>query len=390
MNTTPAKPKTESKIQPQYFFYICGLTGGPYFPIPAIIQQINKSFPDASNILIGVKNSYEQKLAQSQNLNIEYLPKVKLDLLSFKNAKFLEIIVDLFKLILNVFVFVFSLLKCFILILRYRPVMIYSTGSFLAVPMVWVAVFCNIIKLSNTKIVIHQQDATPGLANILTAKLANLLSCTFDFTQSKYTIFNNATLIPNPIIGYKYNKNNTWIDKNLESFIKKPSNKPQLLIFGGGTGALAINHWVWDNIDELLIKFRIIHLTGSLQSESERQINHLDYHTSQAIFDDMPTLMASVDVVICRAGLGSISELAFLNKLTFLVPIPSTHQVQNAELTSASYNNFRILDQNKTDNWLDQIDNCNTKSLSKVQIFDQAGLDLYYQKLIELTKLDQK
>jgi UDP-N-acetylglucosamine--N-acetylmuramyl-(pentapeptide) pyrophosphoryl-undecaprenol N-acetylglucosamine transferase len=390
MNINKTKFTINPKPAQANFFYICGLTGGPYFPIPAIVEEVNVNFPRANNILIGVKNSYEQKLAESQNLNIEYLPKVKLDLLSFKNAKPLEIIVDLIKLVLNIFKFGFSLCKCTFLILKFRPIMTYSTGSFLAVPMVWATVFCNKIKLTNTKIVIHQQDASPGLANRFTAKFADLLSCTFEFTKKNHPLFSQCQLIPNPIIESKYNIQNTWHDKILETFIKTKSDKTLLLIFGGGTGALAVNSWVLANLEALLLKFRIIHLTGSLQTQTSKTSIHDNYFSQRAVFEDMAILMASVNLVICRAGLGSISELAFLNKLTFLIPIPDTHQVQNAKLILESDSNFHILDQNKTEDWLEQINNYANYKTFKTKKFEDANLQSYYQKLIDLIKLDQK
>jgi UDP-N-acetylglucosamine--N-acetylmuramyl-(pentapeptide) pyrophosphoryl-undecaprenol N-acetylglucosamine transferase len=390
MNPKQNKFQTSNKTKELCFFYICGLTGGPYFPIPAIIKQVNENFPNAKNILIGVKNSYEQKIAETQNLNIQYLPKVKLDLLSFKNAKFQEIVVDFFKMILNVFKFVYSIFKCIFLILKYRPLMVYSTGSFLAVPIVWSTVLCNKIKITNTKIVIHQQDATLGLANKLTARFADLLSCTFQFTKENYPLFDKSQLISNPIITSKYNTKNDWTDKTLKTFVKTPSDKPLLLVFGGGTGALAINSWVRDNIAGLLVKFRIIHLTGSLQIQNKKINPNKDYYSRQAVFGDMPTLLASVNLVICRAGLGSISELALLNKQTLLVPIPNTHQVQNAQLISQTNSNFHILDQNNIDNWLGRLNNFTPIPSLNLQKFDQAGLNAYYRKLIELLKLDQK
>jgi UDP-N-acetylglucosamine--N-acetylmuramyl-(pentapeptide) pyrophosphoryl-undecaprenol N-acetylglucosamine transferase len=390
MNSPQIESSKKSKTNQPNFFYICGLTGGPYFPIPAIIEQITINFPVANNILIGVKNSYEQRLAESQNLNIKYLPKVKLDLLSFKNAKLQEIVIDILKLILNVFKFGFSFCKCIVLLVKFRPILIYSTGSFLAVPMIWAAIICNKIKLTTTKIVIHQQDASPGLANKLTAKFADLLSCTFEFTKQNFPLFKTSELIPNPIIASNYNSSNVWKDKTLESFVKTRNIKPLLLIFGGGTGALAINNWVYGNIEKLLLNYKIIHLTGTLQTKTESNFEHPDYFSQKAVFEDMPTLMASSNIVICRAGLGSITELAFLNKLTFLVPIPSTHQVQNAELISQAQNNFHILDQDHTENWIEQIRDGRSNNIFENQKYNNDSLTFYFQKLLESLKLDQK
>jgi UDP-N-acetylglucosamine--N-acetylmuramyl-(pentapeptide) pyrophosphoryl-undecaprenol N-acetylglucosamine transferase len=388
-------------------FYICGLTGGPFFPIPAIIEQIGMRIPSAKPILIGVKNSYESRLSEQLKYDIEYLPRAKLDILSFKNLGFLEIVHGIFGSIVSILLVISSFAKCIFLLIKYRPIMIYSTGSFLAVPMLWAAKLTNVFKFTNAKLIVHQQDATVGLANKLTANLADLRSCVFQYTKDKYPQFQNAALIPNPIITAKYNANNPWQDKDLESFVKnKTINKPLLLIFGGGSGAATINTWVNENINEITKNYRVIHLTGLLQKEklrnnqaevdnsplegwqsktdgvlkSDNSITTKNpnntYYTQTSVLQDMPVLLASVDMVICRAGLGSISELSLLNKSTFLVPLPNSHQEQNAELISLAQPNFKILDKKDMANWLVTI--ANTKFKGHNNFFDTAALNQYY------------
>jgi UDP-N-acetylglucosamine--N-acetylmuramyl-(pentapeptide) pyrophosphoryl-undecaprenol N-acetylglucosamine transferase len=428
-----------SNPKPPNCFYMCGLTGGPIFPVPAIIAQVKTAIPDAKPILIGVRNSYESKLASEQNLTIEFLSKAKLDLLSFQNLNLVEFIIGLLKSIWSVLLLICSFARCFFLLAKYRPILIYSTGSFLAVPMLWAAKLTNLLKITKSVIVAHQQDATLGLANKLTANLADLKSCVFEYTKNNYSQFADSNLIPNPIIVHKYNSINIWQDKHLESFVKdKSGDKPLMLIFGGGSGALAINNWVEQNLNQLTQNFKIVHLSGLLQKEdtklnktvasnspregegtarfpcdmlSEGWQSQTDgvlkmdathngdnlkthngdvmtastnpnYHTQTAVLHDMPTLLASADLVICRAGLGSISELSLLNKPTFLVPIPGTHQEQNAKLISESSPNFKILDQNKQTDWINQIQTTNFEA--NQAYFDQKALDQYYQKLIKL------
>jgi UDP-N-acetylglucosamine:LPS N-acetylglucosamine transferase len=427
-------------------FYICGLTGGPFFPIPAIIEQVENKIKNTNPILIGVKNSYESKITDELNYHIEYLPKAKLDLLSFKNQSLLEITKGVFKSIVSFLLLTFSFAKCVFLLAKHKPILIYSTGSFLAVPVIWAAKLTNICKITNSKIIIHQQDSTMGLANKLTANLADLKSCVFEDTKNNYKQFQYAEVIPNPIIAAKYNTNNDWQDKMLESFVKNDNlDKPLLLIFGGGSGALTINNWVTKNLADLTKQFRIIHLTGILQKQcdvilsvakdpvqeyeqtksnedknsllemigiggldsdtfspkewqpkvdeeiqngkytnSDTNINP-NYYTQPSVLQDMPVLLANSDLVICRAGLGSISELSLLNKPTFLIPLPNSHQEQNAKLISQTNSNFKILNQINQDNWLNTVQN--TKFEITKNSFNQEALDEYYNKLLQLISL---
>ena len=99
----------------------------------------------------------------------------------------------------------------------------------------------------------------------------------------------------------------------------------------------------------------------------------------------MPIVLASIDLIICRAGMGSISELTLVDKPTFLVPIPNTHQEQNAKLISDTNSNFKVLDQNNQNNWVEQITSRTLKNQANTK-FDQDSLTLYYAELVKLLK----
>ncbi len=397
-------------------FFICGLTGGPYFPIPAILQQL----PSIKPILVGVKNSYEAKISQTQNIPIVYLPQVKLNLVSFKNQNISEVIWGILELVWLVFVFGFSFGRCVFLLLKYQPVLVYGTGSFLQVPMMWATKLTNLFSLTKTRIVVHQQDPLVGLATKLTLGLADLSSCVFTESNTNFAVnsnnnfntytkskFNFNYIISNPIIPEKYIKSNQWSNQGLCNFVSSSKPKPVLLIFGGGSGALFINNWVNNNLLSLTPKYKIVHITGLLQNTNLLQKNEdydnlnislnlplkpsLDYFQMEAVFEDMPVLMANVDLVICRAGLGSISELSFLAKPTFLVPLPDTHQELNAKLSIKKYPNFVLLEQKNVNTWLDTVLAVSlTKSIGDCNCngnFDQissSNLKGYYDTLSSL------
>jgi UDP-N-acetylglucosamine:LPS N-acetylglucosamine transferase len=409
-------------------FFVCGLTGGPYFPIPAITHNLSQITP----VLIGVKNSFESKIAQSQNLSIEFLPVAKLDFLSFRSRDLGYILTGIFKFIQTVFLVIYSFFKSIQLLLKYQPAIIYSTGAFLAVPIIFAARLTNWLDWTNALIVIHQQDPQPGLTNRLTIKSADITSCVFEYTRLNYPKFKNCQVIPNPILSKNYSTDSKLKDRNLELFINrvdldneyhqsaniqtefKPKDlsdlpaslrvlhaanqpqkvtntfeiknnltKPLLLVFGGGSGANQINSWVESNFEQLVEKFRIIHLTGTINGKIIDQ-KHSDYYQSEAIFEDMPKVLARAKVVICRAGLGSISELQFLQNQSeqkaFLVPLPNSHQELNAELVK---NNFLILDNSNPNTWLEQINQelDLPKFNEKTNHFDQKVLNQYYDKL---------
>jgi UDP-N-acetylglucosamine--N-acetylmuramyl-(pentapeptide) pyrophosphoryl-undecaprenol N-acetylglucosamine transferase len=359
-------------------FLVAGRTGGPYFPIPKIVSILN----DFNPVIIGVGNSFEQKICDAEKLKLILLPEAKLSILSFSNPTLANKISGFFDLIWNVLKLLFSLFICIYQILKFQPKIIYTTGSFLAVPLFIAAKVTNFLIITNVKLVVHQQDPSVGFSNKICVKMADLKSCVFEYTQINFQSFRDSLLIENPIIESKFESNIAWKNLELENFLNN-SKKQKLLIFGGGSGAKFINDWVVQNLDQLTDRFDIIHLTGILQKDSLEIKPLNNYFSLAAVFEDMPKLLGEVNFVLCRAGLGTISELEYLNKKAFLVPIPDSHQELNAELVK---DKFVILEQKNNQEWLNQIldknvfDNISTGSNKNTQDVE------YYTQLKKLVQ----
>jgi UDP-N-acetylglucosamine--N-acetylmuramyl-(pentapeptide) pyrophosphoryl-undecaprenol N-acetylglucosamine transferase len=328
-------------------FLVAGRTGGPYFPVPKIISVLS----DFNPVIVGVKNSFEQKICDAEKLELILLPEAKLNILSFSKTSFVNKISGFVDLIWNIIKLIISLIICTFQLLKFQPKIIYTTGSFLAVPLFFVAKVTNFLKITNAKLVVHQQDPSVGLSNRICVKMADLKSCVFEYTQSSFRTFKDSFLIQNPILESKFEIDIDWKNKELHNFLDN-YKKQKLLIFGGGSGAKFINDWVLQNLDKLTDSFDIAHLTGILQKDSLEIKTSNNYFSCDAVFEDMPKLLKSVDFVLCRAGLGTISELEYLNKKAFLVPLPDSHQELNAELVK---DKFVILEQKNSKQWLGSI-----------------------------------
>ena len=66
-------------------------------------------------------------------------------------------------------------------------------------------------------------------------------------------------------------------------------------------------------------------------------LSHPNYHPLEVVHEGMGDLLAKSEIVITRAGMGIIGELAVLQKDTILIPLPGTHQEENAQLIKANY-----------------------------------------------------
>jgi UDP-N-acetylglucosamine--N-acetylmuramyl-(pentapeptide) pyrophosphoryl-undecaprenol N-acetylglucosamine transferase len=340
-------------------FLVAGRTGGPFLPLQAIATNL----PGFEPIYIGVKNSFEQKYAQSNNLKIFYLPEAKLSILSFKKQSLLIFLINILNLVKLPFYLFVGILKSIFLILKFRPKAIFCTGSFLNIPIILAILFLKpffLVYGLKIKIIVHQQDPTPGLANRFAAKFSDLTSCKFDYTKSKNKNFSKSLIIENPLDVSKFNLSKSQIKqnlklKNLELYnliFEKRNNLPLLFIFGGGSGSFTINQWVFNNFQYLIQNFRIIHLTGILQQKDsflEDFPQNSNYLVKPFFFEEMSIVLKFCDLVICRAGISSISELEFLRKPAFLVPLENSHQELNANLMK---DYFVILLEKEKGNWL--------------------------------------
>ncbi len=386
--TKPIKPNLKIPT----VIILAGKTGGPLIPLLAI----DKNLTTHRTVLFGVRKGFEVNLAQSQNLPIYFLPEVKLHLLSFKKLNPLELIAGLFLTIWSIFAFGFSCFISMIYLLKLRPQLILSAGSFLAVPVLYTLTVLNKLKILNTKVIIHQQDPKPGISNRLTSRLATLGTVSYQYTKDNYPQFANYSLIPNPldIERFALAKDKILIESNLQNFYelrallsRRGLELPILLIFGGGSGAQFINGWVWDNIDSLSKNFDVIHLIGgnSIAKESTNSCKlPINYLQLNSLLEDMPNALVESDIVVCRSGLSSITELEYLGKPACLIPIPGSHQELNASLVK---DKFTILDQSKADLWLDQINQTYINSKGKSHnwsIDTKVKLEHYYQKVSEL------
>lgn len=495
----------------QTIFLLAGRTGGPIMPLLATfrgiltIEKKNKNNHKVENkfdskeiesqfeaVIIGVKNGFEEKLAKQENLKLEFLPEAKLELLSFsfhfkspKNWKYNlsqigEFVAGVGKSVGMIFLLLASFVQSFWLIWKYKPTAILSSGSFLAIPVLWSAFLCNFFNFKNIfgkkiLIITHQQDPIPGLASRLTFGLGLVQTCVFEYSKN-WKKFQKAKIIPNPIDFSKfYQKNpenpenkelanflNIGLNPNLEMDLEtdlekenKPNEKspelkqdlqkslekkgklPLFLIFGGGSGSEFINNWVWQNLVDLTQNFRILHLSG-IHTKSEKasqtkdkvlfqknlnvsnytsnsQVSKLNlvkkikdsnskietpdlnsifpslnqknqnYLQIPSLLGDMPLALQSADLVMCRSGLGSISELLYLNKPSFLVPLENSHQEKNAQVVR---DYFGILEQKDSEKWLEIIIKNYPQKFAKINYPSpsqiQKHLNTYYQNVYNL------
>jgi len=296
-----------------------GGTLGSVSPLIAIYEEIKKSQPPAEFLWLGTSDGPEESLIRSYNIPLKKIFSGKLRrYFSWRNF-------------LDPFLIFFGFWQSLFIIFKFKPRAVLSAGGFVSVPVAWAS------WLLRRPLIIHQQDVRPGLANKLMAPFANIITVTFekslkDFPAQKTHLVGNPMradlLTGSKEAGYK--------------FFGLSAGLPIILILGGGTGALNLNNLVIESLEELVQFCQVIHLTGG---RKQKTAEHSRYRPYDFLTDQLKNAYAVADLVIARAGLGTLTELAVLQKPAVIIPIPASHQQDNA--TEFFRNNaIALLDEN--------------------------------------------
>ena len=278
-------------------------------------------------------------------------------------------LVDFFKNILGVFQ---SLAK----LIFWRPDVIFCKGGFVCVPIGLAAWLLRI------PIVTHDSDAHPGLANRILAKFAKAIA-----TGAPLEFYNYPAEITTYVGVPVRNEFREYSQKERTDFKKNlgfKTDKPLVLVTGGGLGAARLNDAVVHEASKLDRSAQIMLVSGvanyeELKSKIEEQ-NLEDFHLHDFISKDMWKYLAAADLVIARAGATSNLELAALAKPTILVPnarLTGGHQVKNA-MVYADKRAVELVDDDKLE---DNPDLLSDKVLELLQ--DKAKMDDLSRKFVK-------
>ncbi len=301
-------------------FLVGGGTGGPTAPLLGVAEALRDIHPETQFFLIGTRKGVEKELVQTVGFPIEYLtiPAGKWRrYLSWKNF------FDPFKIF-------FGFWKALYLIRKYRPDIIFAAGSYVQVPVAYAA-FCL-----KVPVVIHQQDFQLLLSTKLVAPIARAVTVSFSYSgkhipeatglfaqrhRSKIHVTGNP--VREEIFGGSV--------KEARKIFSLNENYPTILAMGGGTGAARINAVIAEALPELVKYVQVIHLSGGRVSDSPIP-NHSHYHPYPFLGSELKHAYAIADLVICRGGMSTITELSRLGKAAILVPLPESAQEGNVAL----------------------------------------------------------
>lgn len=294
-----------------------GGTGGHIFPAVSIANAIKELQPDTEILFVGAEGRMEMHRVPAAGYPIKGLPVAGFDR---KNLlKNIPVLIKLFK----------SQRLARKIVKDFRPHAAVGVGGYASGPTLKVAGSMGIPTL------LQEQNSYAGVTNKLLAKQAKKICVAYEgmerfFDKSKIILTGNP--VRQGLLNHSIQR-----EEAISSFGLDPQKKT-VLILGGSLGARTINQCLMANLDKVKSSgVQFIWQTGKIYIEEARkavdQVGKLPMLHVTDFISDMATAYSAADLVISRAGAGSISEFCLLQKPVILVPSPNVaedHQTKNA------------------------------------------------------------
>jgi UDP-N-acetylglucosamine--N-acetylmuramyl-(pentapeptide) pyrophosphoryl-undecaprenol N-acetylglucosamine transferase len=312
-----------------YQLVFCGGgSGGHVVPAITVINAVKKKYPDIKINYIGSHNGIEASLIPREGIDYSPISSGKLRrYFSWKNFT------DIFKIIWGIF-------QCLTIMSRTgKNTMVISFGGFVSVPPVLAA------RIFGKKIFIHEQTTQVGLANKINSYLADRIMVSFEGSKRNFP----AEKVVHT--GYPVREsclNQEVLRENLDEFIPpvRCHNKI-LLVTGGGNGSKLINQLIYKNLENLKKDYFIIHQVGQDYVETYKPFEDDCYKVFGFIGSEIIDLFKVADIIISRAGAGTVSELLALGKRSLFVPLKiaqKNEQFHNAMVAKEKLGSLIILE----------------------------------------------
>jgi UDP-N-acetylglucosamine--N-acetylmuramyl-(pentapeptide) pyrophosphoryl-undecaprenol N-acetylglucosamine transferase len=283
-----------------------GGSGGSATPVLAVAQALRRQQPDVEFLYVGTRDGPEAALAAAERIQFAGVATGKL-----RRYWDLKNLSDPFKVVAGT-------LEAYRLVRHFSPDVAFAAGGFAAVPPMVAA------RLAGATTVIHQQDVEPGLANRLLVPFSKRITVSLASSLAHFP-GTRSSVTGNPVreAVLQAQPQRAFDELELDPHV------PLLVVTGGGTGALGLNRLVAAAAPRLVERLQIVHLTGRGRGVPALT-DVARYRQVEFLVEQMPHLLAAATLVVSRAGMGTLSELAALGKPSLIVPLPGSHQWANA------------------------------------------------------------
>ena len=290
-----------------------GGTGGHIYPAIGIINKFKEKEKNFDVIYIGTHDRMEKDIIPALGINYEAI-----EIYGFSKTKILRDIKDVF-LIRKAYK------RCKQIMEEFQPDVVIGVGGYVTMPVIMAA------KALKIPTVIHEQNSIPGKTNKVLSKDIDLACVSYEnsneyFSKAKKVVYTGNPCGENALTTQKISKMSLGFKKD----------KKLLLMVAGSLGSETINNYFTKflsliNSDD---NFEVLYITGKSHYESFIQGKSFSQNVKVVPFlDNLSGLFSDVDLIISRAGAGTISEILAMEIPSILIPSPfvaNNHQYYNA------------------------------------------------------------
>lgn len=309
-----------------------GGTGGHIYPALAVATQLKQIY-NADILYLGSDDGLETRLVPAAGFRLATIQAGKLQrYISWQTVR-------------GVARVPVGMLQAAGIVREFKPDVTFTSGGYVAVPAGLAS------RIQQVPLLLHQQDVPPNLSNKLIAPLATRISIAFADSR-RYFPAQKTLLLGNPIRQEILDVRQVEVPEARARLGFIPE-LPLLLVTGGSQGARHLNQVVVQALPTLLKFCQVLQISGQKLFDETRALADdmlvgLDeaarYRLVPYMSDEMPLALQAAELVLCRAGAATLSELATLGKPSILVPLPPALGSSPQEINAATFSKAHAAD----------------------------------------------
>jgi len=309
--------------------FTCGGTGGHINPAIAVAKLCCQRFPDCQVLFVGAEDGMEKDLVPREGFSLETL--------KISNYQRKLTPAGIWHNVTTLFHMAGSMQKVKRILKEFRPDVIVGTGGYASFPALKMGAKLGI------PTAVHESNAVPGLTTRMVAGSVDRILVSFEDSRRHYDKPEKVCVVGTPV-----REAFLYTEKAQARQELVLDDKPLIVSAWGSLGAREMNKKIADFFKAEAADglFRHVHATGSygwrwmpdyVKEQGLNLAQYPDLEMREYIYD-MPRLMAAADLVICRAGAATISEVCASGTPCIMVPSPNVtdnHQEKNARVLEA-------------------------------------------------------
>ncbi len=315
-----------------------GGTAGHVFPAVAVARELTVLAPDVEPVFIGVPDRLEAELVPAAGFRIHHITAVAVP--RRPSLKLLKVPGGVRS----------AVRRCEAIAVEEAALGAVTFGGYVSFPVARAA------RRLGLPLVVHEQNAVPGLANRVASRWADRVGVTVPGSADRFRRPERCAVTGNPVRDEVLTLDRDARRHGAREAFGLDPDLPTLLVFGGSQGARSINRAIVDAHTRWAAEgVQILHAAGRSQfadAETAWERARAEHPGGPAVrvvdfIDSMADAYAAADVVLCRAGATSIAELTVLGLPSVLVPYPHAtgdHQTHNADALERAGGAILIVD----------------------------------------------